>query len=107
MDAYEDVGGPLHPIPVTTSKGQEMPRTPKPDAPPEIEPTNDLVDGRPPRGRYFVEALGRGLEILDCFTTGTAQLSLGEISERVGLGRGTTFRLLRTLEEAGYVYQNP
>lgn len=86
-----------------------MPRTAKSVAATVTEPIEDIpgLDPKPARGRYFVEALGRGLEILDCFTTGTAQLSLGEISERVGLGRGTTFRLLRTLEEAGYIYQNP
>jgi IclR family pca regulon transcriptional regulator len=63
---------------------------------------------RPPaRGPYYVEALGRGLALLDCFVDGPAQLTLADLSERVGLTKGTTFRLLRTLEEAGYVRQDP
>lgn len=57
-------------------------------------------------GRYYVEALGRGLSILDCFVDGHAHLSLAEISARAGFQKGTTFRLLRTLEEAGYVRQD-
>jgi IclR family pca regulon transcriptional regulator len=59
----------------------------------------------PTRGRYYIEALGRGLTLLDCFVEGPAQLTLAELSGRVGLSKGTTFRLLRTLEEAGYVRQ--
>lgn len=57
--------------------------------------------------RYFVEALGRGLAILDCFVTRGGKLSLGEISGSVGLNPPTTFRLLRTLEATGYVHRNP
>jgi IclR family pca regulon transcriptional regulator len=63
--------------------------------------------GAEPRGRYYVEALGRGLALLDCFVRGPAQLTLAELSEWVGLSKGTTFRLLRTLEEAGYLRQDP
>jgi IclR family pca regulon transcriptional regulator len=63
------------------------------------------VDGSP-HGRYFVEALGRGLALLDCFIQGPPRLSLGEMSDAVGVNRGTTFRLLRTLQEMGYVYQD-
>lgn len=57
-------------------------------------------------GRYFVAALGRGLAILDCFIEGGAKLSLGEISDRVGLNPPTTLRLLRTLEAARYVQRD-
>ncbi len=64
-------------------------------------------DSRQERGRYYVEALGRGLSLLDCFAAGPAQLTLAELSDRVELNKGTTFRLLRTLEEAGYVRQDP
>src|SRR5438477_549990 len=57
------------------------------------------------RGRYFVEALGRGLALLDCFIADPGPLSLIELSRRVGLGMPTTLRLIRTLQEAGYVRQ--
>lgn len=59
------------------------------------------------RGRYYIEALGRGLSLLDCFVDGPAQLALAELSDRVRINRATTFRLLRTLEEAGYIRQEP
>jgi IclR family transcriptional regulator, pca regulon regulatory protein len=59
-----------------------------------------------PRGRYFVEALGRGLALLDCFIADPGPHSLIELSRQVGLGMPTTLRLIRTLEEAGYVRQD-
>ena len=59
-----------------------------------------------PRGRYFVEALGRGLALLDCFIDDPRPRSLVELSREVGLGMPTTLRLIRTLEEAGYVRQD-
>jgi IclR family pca regulon transcriptional regulator len=66
------------------------------------------IAGMPqPRGRYFVEALGRGLALLDCFIDQPGPHSLIELSRRVGLGMPTTLRLIRTLEEAGYVRQDP
>src|SRR5207245_1308991 len=58
------------------------------------------------RGRYFVEALGRGLALLDCFIDDPRPRSLIELSRQVGLGMPTTLRLIRTLEEAGYVRQD-
>jgi IclR family transcriptional regulator, pca regulon regulatory protein len=58
------------------------------------------------RGRYYVEALGRGLGLLDCFIDDPGPHSLIELSRRVGLGMPTTLRLIRTLEEAGYVRQD-
>jgi IclR family pca regulon transcriptional regulator len=61
----------------------------------------------PPRGRYYVEALGRGLSLLDCFIDDPGPHSLIELSRRVGLGMPTCLRLIRTLEEAGYVRQDP
>jgi IclR family pca regulon transcriptional regulator len=59
------------------------------------------------RGRYYVEALGRGLSVLDCFIADPGPHALVELSRRVGLGMPTTLRLIRTLEEAGYVRQDP
>src|ERR1051325_1530948 len=64
------------------------------------------LESAAPRGRYFVEALGRGLSLLDCFIDQPGPHSLIELSRRVGLGMPTTLRLIRTLEEAGYVRQD-
>jgi IclR family pca regulon transcriptional regulator len=58
------------------------------------------------RGRYYVEALGRGLAVLDCFIADPGPHALVELSRQVGLGMPTTLRLIRTLEEAGYIRQD-
>jgi len=58
------------------------------------------------RGRYYVEALGRGLSVLDCFIADPGPHALVELSRQVGLGMPTTLRLIRTLEEAGYIRQD-
>jgi IclR family pca regulon transcriptional regulator len=60
-----------------------------------------------PRGRYYVEALGRGLAVLDRFIENPGPHSLMELSRQIGLGMPTTLRLIRTLEETGYVRQDP
>jgi IclR family pca regulon transcriptional regulator len=64
-----------------------------------------VLENTQPRGRYYVEALGRGLALLDCFIADPGPHSLIELSRRVRLGLPTTLRLIRTLEEAGYVRQ--
>jgi IclR family pca regulon transcriptional regulator len=65
------------------------------------------VDGvHTARGRYYVEALGRGLAVLDCFIAHPGPHSLVELSRKVRLGMPTTLRLIRTLEEAGYIRQD-
>ncbi|MBV8720404.1 MAG: IclR family transcriptional regulator [Chloroflexi bacterium] len=58
------------------------------------------------RGRYYVEALGRGLAVLDCFIADPGPHALVELSRQVGLGMPTTLRLIRTLEEAGFIRQD-
>src|SRR5260370_14968072 len=65
-----------------------------------------LENGQATRGRYYVEASGRGLAVLDCFIDQPGPHSLIDLSRRVGLGMPTTLRLIRTLEEAGYVRQD-
>jgi IclR family pca regulon transcriptional regulator len=47
------------------------------------------------------------LAVLDCFITDPGPHALVELSRKVGLGMPTTLRLIRTLEEAGYIRQDP
>lgn len=54
-------------------------------------------------GPDFVEALARGLDILSCFDAARRPMSLSEIATATGLARPTARRLLKTLEELGYV----
>jgi IclR family acetate operon transcriptional repressor len=50
----------------------------------------------------MVEAVACALDILEAFGAGE-ELALKPLSERVGLGKGRTFRLLHTLVERGYL----
>src|SRR5512142_893082 len=52
--------------------------------------------------KYVVEAVAKALDILEVFSNSEG-LTLNEISQRVGLNKSRTFRLLHTLAERGYV----
>jgi IclR family transcriptional regulator, pca regulon regulatory protein len=53
--------------------------------------------------RYFIEALSRGLRILEAFSETKSELSLMEIATAVGLDKSTAFRFIYTLEALGYL----
>src|SRR5207245_1468289 len=53
-------------------------------------------------GKYLVESVARALDVLETFRD-SEELSLSEISRRVGLNKSRSFRLLHTLAERGYV----
>jgi IclR family acetate operon transcriptional repressor len=53
--------------------------------------------------RYRIKVLEKVFRILDLFDDRGKELTAAEISARVGLNRATTFRILRQLEEAGYL----
>lgn len=53
-----------------------------------------------------LRTLERGLDVLDCFCHGTTNLSLTEISSRIGLNPSTTSRILSTLEMRNYITRN-
>ena len=52
--------------------------------------------------RYTIAALKNGLEVLECFEERHAW-SLAELVGRVGLSKGTLFRILATLESSRFV----
>jgi len=56
-----------------------------------------------PAGRYTVDAAAKALELLNAFSFQDRRLSLAGLAERTGIPRATAFRLLSTLEEAGFV----
>lgn len=60
-----------------------------------------------PESRYSVEALARGLEILELFSDINPSLSLTEIVASLGLAKSTAFRMLSTLEHLGYIERDP
>lgn len=54
-------------------------------------------------GSARVETLARGLELLGSFSEEREELSLKELAEISGLAKPTAMRMLRTLEELGFV----
>jgi IclR family KDG regulon transcriptional repressor len=52
--------------------------------------------------RYTVESVSKALDVLEAFNH-AEELTLAEVSERLGLNKSRVFRLLHTLVERGYV----
>jgi IclR family transcriptional regulator, pca regulon regulatory protein len=59
-------------------------------------------DGRPSRS-YRVEALAKGLRLLSYFTAERPALRVKDLVDLSGIPMPTTFRLIATLEEEGYL----
>src|SRR5262245_65156639 len=57
--------------------------------------------------RQFVTALGRGLEILQCFTPATPELGTSQLARMTGLPQPTVWRLCHTMTELGFLVQAP
>lgn len=54
------------------------------------------------QGKYIVEAVAKAFAVLESFQ-GSEEVTLGEVSRRVGLNKSRTFRLLFTMAERGYI----
>lgn len=57
--------------------------------------------------RQFVMALGRGLEILRCFSQGRPELTVSDIATLSGMAQPTAWRLCYTLQSLGYLVPVP
>lgn len=57
--------------------------------------------------RYYIEALGRGLQVLEVFSEKPPSLTLTEIASAVGLDKSTAFRFVYTLQQLGYLERDP
>lgn len=55
------------------------------------------------RSRYRIEALARGLQVLSLFDGATVSLRTAEIASRTGIPMPTTFRIVSTLQEMGFL----
>ncbi|MFQ5422208.1 MAG: IclR family transcriptional regulator [Anaerolineae bacterium] len=60
-----------------------------------------------PQTPYQIESLRRGLQVLSLFDRDTGALSLTEIKNAAGLNKTTAFRIISTLESAGYLERDP
>ena len=56
--------------------------------------------------QYTLSTLLRGLSILSLFSQNTPTLSLTEIAQAAAINKTTTFRMVNTLEEAGYLVRD-
>jgi len=63
------------------------------------DPAKKVEDG----GQYFSRAVSKALETLELLQLRQESMSLDEIARQVQLSKTSVFRLLRTLEGAGYV----
>ena len=51
----------------------------------------------------MMRGVGRTMAVFDCFTEDRPSLNLQSIANRVGLPKSTAFRLVQSLEQAGYL----
>jgi IclR family pca regulon transcriptional regulator len=61
----------------------------------------------PAKHAYHIEALARGLAVLDAFGPQRRELSLRDIAEVAGVTQPSALRIGYTLIEAGYLVRNP
>ncbi len=54
-----------------------------------------------------INLLNKALDVLEVMASGKREMGVTEISRRANLVKSGTFRILSTLKERGYVYQNP
>lgn len=55
----------------------------------------------------FIQSVDRALQILETFSKENRELGVTEVSNILGLHKSTTFGILATLENKGFVEQNP
>ena len=61
----------------------------------------------PKEGKSSVQSLAKGLRVLETFSSGADEMTLSEIAAASGFDAGTTFRMINTLVDAGYVARIP
>jgi IclR family acetate operon transcriptional repressor len=62
---------------------------------------------QPQRDKYFSKIVGKALDALDLVRAAPEPLSLNELTLRIGLAKTSLFRILHTLEAAGYLEREP
>lgn len=62
-----------------------------------------MSDPAQTKGRYRIEALAKGLQVLRLFDGTEKSLKVSEIATRTGIPLPTTFRIIATLEEFGFI----
>lgn len=68
---------------------------------------DETTDAAKTGSRYRIEALAKGLDVLRLFDESATTLKLREICDRTGIPMPTAFRVVATLEEAGFLERLP
>lgn len=55
----------------------------------------------------MLKSLARGAQVLKCFTPDAPSLPLSTIASELGIPKGSAFRLVSTLEQLGFLEQDP
>jgi DNA-binding IclR family transcriptional regulator len=66
-------------------------------------PTEPPVRGRKTPARYFSRAIGNALRVLEILQQSSRPLALTDVTQQAKLPKSSVFRILRTLEIAGYL----
>ena len=68
-------------------------------------PTSDRQDPKEPPDKEFMATLAKGLAVIRAFGAERPRLTLSQAAAAVGLSRAAARRVLRTLDQLGYVAQ--
>ena len=63
--------------------------------------------GKRKKSSYIIQSVTNALDLLEEFRGEDTELGVTELSKRLGLHKNNVFRLLATLEEKGYIEQDP
>lgn len=66
-----------------------------------------ILDGDDKRLRNTVQSLAKGFRVLEAFSSEQEEMTLSQIAQAAELDPGTTFRMLNTLVDLGYVARLP
>ncbi len=61
------------------------------------------MSGTPDRSTTLTQSVSRALAVLSCFTDSSPQLRVGDIAAQIDLPQSTVSRLLKTMEQIGFV----
>jgi DNA-binding IclR family transcriptional regulator len=59
------------------------------------------------RPTYYLESVGRAIQLLDCFTRETPELRLTDLSNALEMSKAQVLRIASTLEMGGYLLRDP
>ncbi len=65
------------------------------------------MDEQRASSRYWVPMVGHTFRAIEIISNADKELSLQEVSDRAGITKSSTFRILFTLEKLGYINRNP